>query len=330
MLAIAAAYLAVVAMAAHGLRIHRRNPSIIIGLGLLLIPFVPASNLFFLVGTTIGERLLYPCTVGAAVILAALAAEAPAKKYMYRFAILALLSVYVWNSNVRMSHWRSTQKLFETDALHWSRSAKVLHAQASEMQARGDLHGALDHYLKSLEVFDDQAITDYCIARILINLGRFQEAYTRFDKILNGHGIGLHDGNDFLWMTDLGYLLVKLGSHENGINYLQEGLKRMPYSCYAWNALGVGQVSLGQIEQAANSLMEGLQCDPESVSIWINLALVYAYGNSGENANEALQRAIKLNATHPAVVHNAKVLTGQAGLGAKPQFDLYIPLPNRR
>ena len=33
-----------------------------------------------------------------------------------------------------------------------------------------------------------------------------QEAYQRFDKILNGHGIGLHDGNDFLWMTDLGGL----------------------------------------------------------------------------------------------------------------------------
>ena len=31
-----------------------------------------------------------------------------------------------------------------------------------------------------------------------------KEAYERFDKILAGHGIGLHDGNDFLWMTDLG------------------------------------------------------------------------------------------------------------------------------
>ena len=28
---------------------------------------------------------------------------------------------------------------------------------------------------------------------------------------MNGHGIGFHDGNDFLWMTDLGYVLVQLG-----------------------------------------------------------------------------------------------------------------------
>merc|ERR1711907_588799 len=123
------------------------------------------------------------------------------------------------------------------DAQHWGRSAKVLHSRASELQAKNDLHGALQYYLRSLEVFDDQAITDYCIARLYLNLGRVQDAYLRFEKILNGHGIGLHDGNDFLWMTDLGYTLVKLGEHKQGEHYLQQGLDRMPMSCYAWNAL---------------------------------------------------------------------------------------------
>ena len=32
--------------------------------------------------------------------------------------------------------------------------------------------------VRSLDIFDDQAITDYCIARILINLSRFQESQT--------------------------------------------------------------------------------------------------------------------------------------------------------
>ncbi|CAK0796734.1 unnamed protein product, partial [Prorocentrum cordatum] len=90
---------------------------------------------------------------------------------------------YGWNSNVRMGHWRSPTTLFMTDALHWDRSVKVLHHKAAELQRRGDLHGALDFYMRSLAIFDDQAITDYCIARILINLDRFSEAYARFQKI---------------------------------------------------------------------------------------------------------------------------------------------------
>jgi len=242
--------------------------------------------------------------------------------------IVPLLAVYVWNSNIRMGHWKNSQRLFETDAEHWGRSAKVLHSKASELQARDDLHGALSYYLKSLEVFDDQAITDYCIARILINLGRFQEAYARFDKILKGHGIGLHDGNDFLWMTDLGYVFVKLDAYQQGIHYLKEGLQRMPHNCFAWNALAVAQAKLSQLEPAINSLMDGLQCDPESVSMWVNLAIAYAYGNAGQQANQALERAVALNSSHPAVIHNFNVLTGRSR--EDPRFDLYIPLPGRR
>merc|ERR1711879_503584 len=174
------------------------------------------------------------------------------------------------------------------------------------------------------------AITDYCIARIYIHLDRLKEAHARFDKILTGHGIGFHGGNDFLWMTDLGYLLVALGSYEQGQHYLQEGLNRMPYSCFAWNALGVARAHLGQFQQALQSFSEGLSCDPNSTSMWNNVAVVYAYVNEGQQATQALQHAVSLNATHPMVVHNTRVLLGQAPPGSQPLFDLYIPLPGRR
>ena len=79
----------------------------------------------------------------------------------------------------------------------------------------------------------------------------------RFEKLLNGHGIGLHDGNDFLWMTDLGYLLVRLGQDAQGAHYLEEGLRRMPYSGYGWNALGVAQARQQQLPEALQSLSQG-------------------------------------------------------------------------
>mmetsp|Transcript_12602 Transcript_12602/g.28553 ORF Transcript_12602/g.28553 Transcript_12602/m.28553 type:complete len:738 (+) Transcript_12602:62-2275(+) len=339
MLGISSAYLSIASLAAWGLRFRRENPVMILALGMIVIPFVPASNLLFLVGTTIGERLLYPCTVGWSLLLAALATVHIGKssgwmRWLWRSSIrglaLLLLLLYVWKSNVRMSHWRNTRTLFEEDADHWSRSAKVMHSKASELQGRGDLEGALDGYLKSLAIFDDQAITDYCIARIYINMGRFQDAYDRFNKILTGHGIGFHDGNDFLWMTDLGYLLVQIGADGDGASYLQEGLERMPYSCYGWNALGVAQARMGKLEDALQALSQGLACDNTSASIWNNLALVYAYGNAMNEAQHALQQAAALNATHPVVVHNGAVLGGVSVVNAQPQFSLYIPPPGPR
>eukprot|EP00929_Paragymnodinium_shiwhaense_P013402 TRINITY_DN121262_c0_g1_i1.p1 TRINITY_DN121262_c0_g1~~TRINITY_DN121262_c0_g1_i1.p1 ORF type:complete len:760 (-),score=126.84 TRINITY_DN121262_c0_g1_i1:307-2505(-) len=329
LLAICCTYLAVVALSSYGLAVARKQPNIILGMGLILIPFIPASNLFFLVGTTVGERLLYPCTVGWSLLLPVLVKRSALKSVYSALAVLLVL-VYVWNSNIRMSHWRNPSTLFETDAEHWHRSAKVLHSKASELQSRNELQGALDYYLKSLEVFDDQAITDYCIARIYLNLDRFEEAWKRFDKILTGHGIGFHDGNDFLWMTDLGYLMSRMGQHEQGVHYLTEGLNRMAWNCFAWNALGISQLNLGQLEKAMEALLTGLECDPNSVSMWINLAVVYAYGNAQQQASEAMQKATALNATHPAVLHNSQVLQGRAGQGAQPILDYYIPLPGRR
>jgi len=205
------------------------------------------------------------------------------------------------------------------------RSAKVLHQHAVELQSHDDLNAALDYYVRSLEIFDDQALTDYCIARILIELNRFEEARQRFVKILNGHGIGFHDGNDFLWMTDLGYTLVKLGDYQTGAHWLSEGLRRMPAQCYAWNALGVAQAQSGQPQKAVESFGNGLQCDASSAVIWSNLATVYASASMLKEAIEALQQAAAINSSHPIVAHNAQVFTGQAHASAQPQFDLFIP-----
>jgi len=326
--------MSVVALAAHGFRVRRQSPGVILGLGLVVVPFVPASNLFFLVGTTIGERLLYPSTVGWSLLIVALASRSytskmPRLRWQGRILsamLVALCIVYTWNCHARMRLWLSKWELFGADAQHWGRSAKVLHQFAVELQAAGDLHRALDHYNRSLKIFDDQALTDYCIARILIHLDRFEEARSRFEKILQGHGIGFHDGNDFLWMTDLGYTLVQLGHDREGAHYLQEGLRRMPANCFGWNALGVAQGRLGQLEPALQSLSTGLNCDQGSVSLWNNLALVYAYGNLAQNAQEALQQALALNSSRPAVAHNAQLLGGHAGAGASPAWDLYIPV----
>lgn len=101
-----AAYLAVCALAAVGLR--PTQPPLLMGLGLVAVPFVPMSNLLFLVGTTIGERLLYPLTVGAAFLAAALGAQCRGGKAL----AIPLLAVYVVNSNIRMTHWASPAVLF--------------------------------------------------------------------------------------------------------------------------------------------------------------------------------------------------------------------------
>eukprot|EP00927_Polykrikos_kofoidii_P073499 TRINITY_DN6952_c0_g1_i2.p1 TRINITY_DN6952_c0_g1~~TRINITY_DN6952_c0_g1_i2.p1 ORF type:complete len:739 (+),score=84.73 TRINITY_DN6952_c0_g1_i2:97-2313(+) len=329
-LAIVGAYLAVVGLGAAGLKRRREQPTICLGVALIIIPFVPASNLFFLVGTTVGERLLYTSSAGWALLVVSTlpppaAALAPVRRPRF-VGLVVLLMLYIYNSSVRMWQWRSKATLFEGDAEHWGQSAKVLHHKAIELQERGDLHGALDYFKRSLEVFDDTALTDYCIARILLCFGLYDEALERFLKIQNGHRIGFYK-REFLWITDFGYLLVKLERFQEGARLLQAGLRSYPLNCFAWNALAVAQSMSDELEHAEQSLSEAIRCDPSSCITWNNLAVVYSLRNSGQQALQALQHALTLNASHPIIRFNALVFTGQAKPSAQPVFEIDYPCP---
>lgn len=220
----------------------KRNDAMLIdyfAAAMVVIPFVPASNLFFLVGTTIGERLLYPCTVGSCLLVtrvflspenlfpwlrrlltvkcccpsrrpprpppltrrtaATPTSISPLSHFLgYRdvcsgFWVLRLLylSYFMYVGYARMTHWRSKETLFEVDAKasKWQpRSAKILHQYAVLLQAKGESHHdeALSYYQKALDVFDDNAMSDYCMARIYLEKGDCHKGLQIFIKINNG------------------------------------------------------------------------------------------------------------------------------------------------
>ncbi|KAG9349572.1 hypothetical protein JZ751_028020 [Albula glossodonta] len=90
------------------------------GLVMLVIPFLPASNLFFRVGFVIAERVLYLSTAGYCLILTygvglSYCLWRKHKKLLHT-ALLGLLCLNVARSAFRSQQWRSEQSLF-TSAL---------------------------------------------------------------------------------------------------------------------------------------------------------------------------------------------------------------------
>eukprot|EP00452_MALV-II_sp_L67-6_P000339 gene339-73_t len=231
---------------------------------MIVIPFVPASNLFFLVGTTVGERLLYPVTVGSCLVLDRLvqSAVSPASsgskngreksvgtssgkrlRSLVKYVKLVYLAYFMAVSYVRTSHWRSKDVLFEVDAKAsaWQpRSAKVLHQYAVFLQTQGKLDDALSYYQQALNVFDDNAMSDYCVARIYLEKNDCTKALQVFFKINDGHGIGFGDHNQFLLNNDFGYALTCVQAYQDAIPILEEALQLMnPNFPYIYNALAM-------------------------------------------------------------------------------------------
>lgn len=359
-LAVLAAYAGLAASASYVAAAHSRSG--ILALGSMVLPFLPFSNLFFLVGTTVAERLLYPCTVGWSLLIAALfsprlgrARRVPASgarprrparpprsggrscrshagravNFRFTFAVLVLCGLYGYRSLVRLWQWRSKAELFQADMRVWHRSSKVVHQYASVLHGSGHLGEALLFYNRSLEIFDDNALTDYCIAQILLQLGRFDEARTRFEKILGGHGIGFGSHNTYLLTIDYGWLLTRLGRYTEALPFLSKGLDLRPDVAYAWNALGVSTYNSAHgpedVQRAMDHLLKAVELQPRNAVLWSNTAAIASAGGAVEQAKMAVTNAIALSpSSDGGPAWNANVLLN--GVEGKPRLELFLEL----
>ncbi|CAD7974731.1 unnamed protein product [Amoebophrya sp. A25] len=336
--------------------------------GIVVVPFVPASNLFFLVGTTIGERLLYPCSVGSCLLIDRLIADnmivQPLRRIftteidvdrwlccatrrrrigsstalskdtagltgaaepvssvartgsqgvcsltatshltdLRRVSLMQVLKIlylayYMYVAYVRTTHWRNKETLFEQDAKasRWQpRSAKILHQYAVLLQAKGDHDRALEYYQKALNVFDDNAMSDYCMARIWLEKGDCQKGLQIFIKINDGHGIGFGDHNQFLLNNDFGYALACVAAYQEARPILEEALQLLhPNFAYVYNslALSIFHTAPGELQRVVDLLQTGISLHPDEFTLWFNMGIVLLKGNVIDEAQKAFSEA---------------------------------------
>jgi len=342
-LGICTAYLGLVALSAWSLA-GRGRRRVLLGLQHVLVPFVPASNLFFVVGVTVGERLLYPSTVGAAIAVAGLgqclerprprpaetgAAQRAARPRCWP-ALLAsvVLAIYVWRCSTRVWQWRSSEALYAADAAAWPRSVKTRHQLGTVYHAQSRYEDALEHYDASLAILDDNALTDHCIAQIFIETGRYQEALARFEKIMGGHGVGFSAFNLWMLYVDFGFTLTAVMRFEEAIQPLEYGLRKNTAVPHGLNALGYAYANLQRLQEAQDAFAKGLEYDPENALIWNNLAVVWMAAGVFQQAAQGLEKALTLEPNNPSIIHNAVLLREAAqtrgALAARPRMELFF------
>lgn len=291
----------------------------VLTVGMFILPFVPASSLFIAVGTVVGERLLYPVTFGLALLLIVSEFSKIIKVGFY-----IILPVYCVLAYQRVSVWSSKFSLYSTDAVAWPRSCKTLH-QYGAMLLNSDKESALAVLERSLEIFDDNALTDYLISQIFIEKKDFIAAIGVHNKIANGHGIGFTDFSRFMFLVDAGYVLIASGDiSQYPVNLIEEGLEIYGWVLHARNALGVAYLHLSRLEEAIDHLefashicvvdrrLSSTNCE----IVYSNLAVAYAVHGDRATAGNALQEALALaeagnRSAQEVTQHNYKWFLGE-------------------
>ncbi|KAK2850250.1 hypothetical protein Q7C36_009033 [Tachysurus vachellii] len=247
------------------------------GLVLLVIPFLPASNLFFRVGFVIAERVLYLSTAGYCLILAYAVAYCcwrwKRPKKLLQAAMLALLGVNVARCALRSQQWRSEQSLFTSALSVCPLNAKVHYNVGKNLADRGNQSAAIKYY---------------------------REAVRLHPKYVHA-------------MNNLGNILKERNELQEAEDMLSTAVLIQPDFAAAWMNLGIVQNSLKRFEEAEKSYWNAIKFRKKYPDCYYNLGRLYADQNRHVDALNAWRNATMLKPDHSLAWNNIVILLDNTG-----------------
>ncbi|KAG8224300.1 hypothetical protein J437_LFUL007240 [Ladona fulva] len=317
------------------------NRVLAMGLALLSVPFLPATNLFFRVGFVIAERVLYIPSAGYCIIvvlgLVHLSNKVtPSQKSLLVVMYMCLLMVLGIRSVIRSGQWRNEESLFISGLRVCPLNAKVHYNVARNAADRGDRSMALYHYREAIRLHPDYDQAMNNLANLLKDSGALIEAESllrravtlRHDFAAGWMNLGVvlaaqkrHLESEQSYMTalkhrrnyadcyyNLGNLYVDQHRYELAYGAWRNATGLRPTHSGAWSNMIAMLDSIGKISRAEEVAREALQYLPEDPAIHFHLG--NALGKRGHYANAELHfmRAINLKPTHAPYHFNLGVL----------------------
>ncbi|XP_037655782.1 protein O-mannosyl-transferase TMTC4 isoform X4 [Choloepus didactylus] len=257
---------------------HKRR-ILTLGLGFLVIPFLPACNLFFRVGFVVAERVLYLPSAGYCVLLTfgfgALSKHAKKKKLIAAI-ILGILFLNMLRCMIRSSEWRNEEQLFRSALSVCPLNAKVHYNVGKNLADKGNQTAAIRYYREAVR---------YC---------RLNPKYVHA-------------------MNNLGNILKERNELQEAEELLSLAVQIQPDFAAAWMNLGIVQNSLKQFEAAEQSYRTAIKHRRKYPDCYYNLGRLYADLNRHVDALNAWRNATVLKPEHSLAWNNMIILLDNTG-----------------
>jgi len=162
---------------------------IAIALSLIVVPFLPASNLFFYVGFVLAERVLYIPSFGFCMLVAfgmcklfeCTSLRSNAVKIL-SLALLSLIAAHSWRTIMRNQDWRTELQIFVSGIRTNPHNAKLFNNVGHVLEAQNRNTEALHYFLNATRIQPDDLGAFLNVGRAYVNLGKLELAEQYFRK----------------------------------------------------------------------------------------------------------------------------------------------------
>ena len=155
--------------------------SVLIGMILLVIPFLPATNLLFPVGFVVAERILYLPSMGLCLIVAHSVHSLAKSKHCFisvsiKAALVFLIITHSVKTVTRNRDWQSRLSLYSSLLKFYPTNGHILANIAREFRNIEDYDRAELAYRHSMVVAPDLSISFVNLGSMLKKLQRYQDS----------------------------------------------------------------------------------------------------------------------------------------------------------
>ncbi|XP_016925427.4 protein O-mannosyl-transferase Tmtc4 [Drosophila suzukii] len=258
----------------------RRLPGLMLALGLMIIPFLPASGIIC-VGFVIAERTLYVPSIGFCLVSIygfLYWYDCSTKKSLWRtglrILLMLLFTVMMLRTRQRATDWLNEEQLFKS----------------------------------ALQVCPDNAKVHYNIARLATDTGNNTKAFLHYHK-----AIDLYPSYESALMN-LGNLYREHGQLATAEEYIRMALQAYPSFPAAWMNLGIVQSAQGKFDKALASYEKALKYRTNFAVCYYNMGNLYLEQKLYAEALQHWQHAVALNPRQPKAWANILTMLDNRGL----------------
>ncbi|KAM6986740.1 protein O-mannosyl-transferase TMTC4 [Aplochiton taeniatus] len=338
----------------------RRRRTLTLGLVLLVVPFLPACNVFFRVGFVIAERVLYLSSAGYCLLLAYALGHCCCHWAKHRrvlsVSLLVLLAMFVARCALRSQQWRSEQTLFTSALSVCPLNAKVHYNVGKNLADRGNTSAAIKYYREAVRLHptyvhamnnlgnilkerDELVEAEQLLSKAVaiqpdfaaawMNLGIVQNSLQRFEAAEESYWNAIRFRNKYPdCYYNLGRLYADLNRHLDALNAWRNATVLKPDHSLAWNNMVILLDNTGNLAQAELIGREALKLLPNDHTIMFSLANVLGKQQKYKESEGFFLHALRINPNASSCHGNLAVLYHRWGKLelAKKHYELSLQL----
>uniref|UniRef100_A0A8D0GY92 Protein O-mannosyl-transferase TMTC3 n=1 Tax=Sphenodon punctatus TaxID=8508 RepID=A0A8D0GY92_SPHPU len=301
------------------------SKTVLMALCLIVLPFIPASNLFFPVGFVVAERVLYVPSMGFCILVAhgwrKLSNKSELRKLSWVCLCLVLFT-HALKTLHRNWDWESEYTLFMSALKVNKNNAKLWNNVGHALENEKNFERALRFFIQATQVQPDDIGAHMNVGRTYKNLNKTNEAEESYmtakslmPQIIPGKKYAARVAPNHLnvYINLANLIRANESRLEEADQLYRQAISMRPDFKQAYISRGELLLKMNKPLKAKEAYLRALELDRTNADLWYNFAIVYIELKDPTEALKNFNQALELNPKHKLALFNSALLMQESG-----------------